>query len=170
MNGLIRDWIAIDTNVFEYLLNPKENTNGHISKLLSQLRKDEIRLLVDNKRRITKEYNKRLGSRSQMKSVGEGKAERILLMHWFSPENQEVVDIKQQDTLMTAIRGIIFTQRGKPVTDRFFVYVAFKKGRVLVTNDHADIVSRRAELLQKTRNVRPKGADIMKSIEAYNKL
>lgn len=170
MNGLTRDWIAIDTNVFEHLLYPKENSYGDIWKLLSQLKSDEIRLLVDNKHRIAKEYNKRLGSRIQKEPVSEGKAERILLMHWFFPDNQEVVDIKQKDALMTAIGGIIPTQRGKPVTDRFFVYVAFKKGRVLVTNDHADIVSRRANLLQKTRNIRPNGADIMTPKKACQKL
>ncbi len=170
MNGQNQDSIAIDTNVFEHLLYSEMNVDGHITKLLSQLIESNIRLLVDDKGRIRGEYYERFCSRSQKKSLGEGKAERILLKHWFSIENQKVVDIKPQDALMRAIRSIIRPEAQKRVTDGFFVYVAFKIGKVLVTNDHNDIVNRKAALKRKTKRFCQEGADIMSSQEAYNNL
>ena len=170
MNGLSQDSIAIDTNVFEHLLNPQENVDGHIGDLLRKLSKDKIHLLVDDKKRIRKEYWNRLNSYVQKERVAEGQAERILLIYWFSAANQEVVSVKQNDALMKAIQNIIHEKRGKAVTDRFYVYIAFKKGRILVTNDNKDIVNRRGQLRQKTRKARPNGADIMTSETAHSKL
>ena len=55
MNRLTCDYIAIDTNVFEHLLNPQENTNNHIDTLLRTLTRDRVGLIVDDKKRIENE-------------------------------------------------------------------------------------------------------------------
>lgn len=171
MNGLTNDLIAIDANVFEHLLNPQENTNGHIGDLLQQLIKDKIRLLVDDKDKIVNEYKSCLLSYMEKTTVDEGKAERIILRYWLLPQNKgaihEIVLVNQLDDLMTAITELIPPTKRK---DRFYVYVAFKKGRVLVTNDHKDIVDHKAELKRKTKSFRLNGADIVDSREAYNRL
>ena len=71
---------------------------------------------------------------------------------------------------MESIKGVIEVQKGKPVTDRFFVYVAFKKDRVLVTNDRGDILNNRKELKRKAKTLRLKDADILNSQEAYERI
>ena len=170
MNGLTQDLIAIDANVFEHLLNRQKNTQKHIGALLQQLIEDEIRLLVDDKKRIRKEYSNRLNSYVQKEQAAEGNAERIVLRHWFALENQKIVSVDQDDPLMKAVQNIIHEKRGKAVTDRFYVYVAFKEGRILVTNDIKDIVNRRSQLRKITRKARPNGADIMTSKKAHSNL
>ncbi len=47
MNNLTPDLIAIDTNVFEHLMNPEKNTNCHIHELLKRFIEDQINLLID---------------------------------------------------------------------------------------------------------------------------
>ena len=173
MNILTQDFIAIDTNVFEHLFNPEKNVDNHISNLIERLRKDEIRLLVDGPRkesRILGEYNERL-SPYVNSSLQWGRAEWKLLRYFlFLPENFKVVDIDQQDDLMVSIKGIIGVRKGKPVTDRYFVYVAFKKDRALVTNDSGDILNNKGKLKRKAKTLRLKGADILSSQEAYERI
>lgn len=214
MNNLTKDFIAIDTNVFEHLFNQKKNVNQHISKLIKRLYKDKIRLLIDAPKkdnsprgddtpieeiriveeykgsRIMREYRRRLfphdphvkeqnsprqdGSAELQEGDAESQekgAERILLDILL--RNPERVYVKQTDNLMRSIKGIIEVQEGKPVTDRFFVYVAFKKERVLVTNDRGDILNNKEELKRRARKAqkrRLKDADILSSQEAYEKI
>lgn len=173
MNILTQDFIAIDTNVFEHLFNPEKNTNDHILYLIGRLRKDKIRLLIDGPReksRIRGEYYERL-SPYVNSSLQRGRAESVLLRYFLLlPENYKVVKVNQKDDLMESIKGVIEVQKGKPVTDRFFVYVAFKKERVLVTNDNRDILSKKKELKHKAKILRLKGADILSSQEAYERI
>ena len=168
MNNLTEDSIAIDANVFEHLLNPKQNHDNHITILLGQLRRDQIRLLVDDKKRIVKEYGQRLIN--YMNKTAGDNPNRILLAYWFSRDNMEVVCVAANDKLMTAIKDIILVKSGKAVTDRFYVYVAFKKGGILVTNDNEDILKNREELKRKTKNFCPRGRDIMTSQQAWDGL
>ena len=51
MNKITCDYIAIDTNVFEHLLNPHENCANHIDKLLGTLAADRVGLIVDEKKK-----------------------------------------------------------------------------------------------------------------------
>lgn len=173
MNNLTKDFIAVDTNVFEHLFNPEKNTNDHILYLIGRLRKDKIRLLIDGPReksRIRGEYYDRL-SPYVNSSLQRGRAESVLLRYFLLlPENSKVVNVNQKDDLMESIKGVIEVQKGKPVTDRFFVYVAFKKERVLVTNDSRDILSKRKELKGKAKKRRLEGADILSSQEAYERI
>ena len=175
MNNLTSDYIAVDTNVFEHLMNPQNNTSNHIYKLLTQFINDKILLLVDNKNKIKHEYLQNFQEYLKHKSdrMGEG----ILLFHFFKMENHEVIDVNLSDNLMNAIKKIVPEHKG---VDRFFVYVAFKKSRVLVTNDKEDIIDegpkcgeRRRKLLKHTKRYRPRSegtAAILTSQEAYDRL
>ena len=171
MNNLTEDFIAIDTNVFEHLFNPEKNTDNHIWNLIERLYKDEIGLLIDSPgdprkgSRIMGEYDRRL--LAYVKPRQEVGAESVLLKIFFENTKLVEVDISQTDKLMVSIKGII---KAKPVTDRYFVYVAFKKERVLVTNDSDDILSKKKELKHKAKTLRLKGADILSSQEAYKKI
>ena len=166
MNQLTKDLIAIDANVFERLFNPSKNRAGHITILLTRLKDDQIHLLVDDKDKIVNEYYNRL--KPHMKGEDE---KRILLTHyWLLPGNRKVVCVNTNDKLMVAIKGIIPVKRGKPITDRFYVYVAFKKGRILVTNDRKDIFDNREELKRKTKKFCPRDGDIMTSQQAHDRL
>ena len=174
MNNLTQDFIAIDTNVFMHLFDSesKMNTDDHILYLIERLRKDEVRLLIDGPReksRIRGEYYECL-SPYVNSSLQWGRAEWKLLRYFLLPENSKVVDIDQKDNLMVSIKGIIGVQKGESVTDRFFVYVAFKKERVLVTNDSDDILSKKKELKRKTKKLRLKGTDILSSQDAYKRI
>lgn len=176
MNNLTNDYIAVDTNVFEHLMNPQKNTCNHIYKTLIQLIKDKILLLVDNRRKIINEYFNNIPQYLQYENdkKGEGK----LLFHFLKMENHKVIHTDLSDNLMSAIKNIIPEHKK---TDRFFVYVAFKKNRILITNDRRDIIDegtkhdeRRRKLLKNTKQYRPPSernrADILTSQQAYNGL
>ena len=84
--------------------------------------------------------------------------------------------MSHNDPLMITIKGIL--AKGETV-DCIFVYVAFKCGRILITNDREHIIEgrpqkrleRRKVLLQKTRNYRPKQkSEILSSSEAVARL
>lgn len=172
MNNLTQDFISIDTNVFMHLFDSKKSTNDHILYLIERLRKDEVRLLVDGPReksRILGEYDECL-SPYVNSSLQWGRAEWKLLRYFLLPGNSKVVDIDQKEPLMESIKSIVGVRKGESVTDCFFVYVAFKKERVLVTNDGRDILSKRKQLKRKAKKLRLKGADILSSQEAYKKI
>ena len=168
-----QDSVAIDTNVFVHLLNPEQNPNGHIHRLLAFLIVQEVVLIVDEQGAIRREYERHIEPMFRGNSVVGN--ELYLLSHWMKPEVQAKVSVSRKDDLMRAIREVI-VERPKQA-DRTFVYVAFKLGRTLMTNDEADIVygpvreanwtSRRDRLLRATRQVCPDGADILTSREAF---
>jgi len=174
MNDLTQDFIAIDTNVFEHLFNPEKNVNNHIWNLIERLRKDKIGLLIDSpddprkESRIMGEYDRRL--LPYVKPRQEVGAESVLLKIFFENAKLVKVYVNQTDKLMGSIKGIIGMRKGEPVIDHFFVYVAFKKERVLVTNDRGDILNNRKELKRKAKTLRLKDADILNSQEAYKRI
>ncbi|MDE0119053.1 MAG: hypothetical protein OXM55_03485 [Bdellovibrionales bacterium] len=179
MNNLVSDWIAVDTNVIQHLMDPEKNTCCHIHKLLERFIKDEISLLVDDKQKITSQYSVKL--QEYFKNKQERKEFKLLksFFEYCLVNRKEEVPVNLSDNLMTAINKIVPEHKG---ADRFFVYVAFKKSRVLVTNDQKDIIDegnkrgeRRKKLLKSTKKYRPsdkqgKKSDILTSKEAYNKL
>ncbi len=172
MNKLTCDQIVIDTNVFEHLFNPKQNTNRHISCLLSVLAGDGIRLLVDEGKRITGEYTNILQKR--VKQIEDTPEVRYLLLYWIGPENHCGVEVDQNSPLMREIKSILPTGAA---TDAVFVYLALGCGKILITNDQSDIIDegnntgkRRKKLVNIKRSKGClKGADIFTSREAYNK-
>ena len=173
-NSLTHDFIAIDTNVFEGLLNPQENVDDHIGALLNFLALDEIRLLVDGgDGRVVREYRNRLGRffEKQSESAEMTHQDHLeILRYWFRPESHKEVEVRQGDNLMNSIKSIVDSGSA---TDRTFVYVAINKDRTLVTNDRKDIIDlgnrhgrRREQLLQLAKRKKKKRADILTSQEA----
>ena len=167
INNLTTDSIAIDTNVFQHLMDDEDiNEDGHITRLLSLLAKDKILLLVDDGGVIVRECSYQLQpSTPDILKGAEGSVERLLLVYWLTPQTHKTITVDETGALMTSILKIVpKSKKG----DRFYVYVAFKEGRVLMTNDKRDIWSKRDRLKQETP-LSP-GADILTSEEAYDKL
>ena len=100
-----QDEIAIDTNVFEHILNEPENAKKHISCLLVHLSKEGVRLLVDDSRRIENEYSHRLENR--IKEADEKGFEKLILRYWLVEAPKCYVKCNRRDPLMTIIRNII---------------------------------------------------------------
>jgi len=183
MNNLTADYIAIDTNVFVQLFNTQENEDGHINRLLSTLQDDGIAFLIDepvqNKpSKIRDEYCQHLIP--QILASDEQSNERQLIkgLLFADQERLEQVPVDMKCPLGRAIINVLH-QAGN--VDKIFVYVAFKKGRILITNDRKDLIDRRhgdgkrrRELLDKTEKCRSPGredkADILCSQEAHDKL
>lgn len=161
MNNLTQDVIAIDANVLRHLTNPQNNVDGHIDALLRRLLQDGIRTLVDDQNKIVRECEYQIIRRT--KNMDEGRAERVLLVNWLSVDNRETVTVDMDDALMLDITEII-PEKEDP--DRFYVYVAFKRGRILVTNDGENILGQR-DLLA---NICPQDAGILDSQEAHDGL
>lgn len=170
MNQLIWDYVAIDTNVFLHLLHRKSGSDSkwkHIFILLKRLKEESSILLVDDDDKIRSQYHEKL--LGFMENADERNPYRIILMHWLATENQKLVPMNHTDNLMIAIRKIIPPQNGK---DRFFVYVAFKEDKHLITND-SGIYNKRTELKRKTKRFRPNSsgiATILTSQEAHDEL
>lgn len=159
MNNLTNDCIAIDTNVFEHLLNPQNNTENHIDTLLSRLQQDQIPLIVDNKNRITGEYRNRIQKIIQ-KSFETDYRKSYLLRYWIEQSKKIKVDVDFKDILMVQIAKIIIKR-----PDNIFVYVAFKLKRILISNDENHIINNRSNLRSIERN-----SQLLTSKEAESKL
>ena len=170
-NSPFQDAVAIDTNVFEHILYPQENINSHINGLLGHLYAEKVCLIVDDGNRILDEYNHRIGPR--FRNADEESNEIYLLRYWilYAPKLSTSV---ANDQLMNKIRQVI-VEPGEAV-DRILVYVAFKQGKALISNDRMHIVrgpnseqsERRHRILRDTRNLRPDGAAIVTSLEAFS--
>ena len=171
-----KDAVAIDTNVFEHILNPQENVDSHITALLSHLQERNIGLIVDHGNRISGEYLNELSETiSQNDDVGN---EISILRYWILYAPRTDVKVTLNDNMMTAIRSVIIEPSEN--VDRIFVYVAFKQGNVLISNDLTHIVvgptgegsksARRHRLLRQTRRMHSPGAAILTSREAHAKI
>ena len=173
-NKLTSDCIAVDTNVFKNLLNPKYNKNNHIRKIFECFIKDKISLLVDSTNKITTEYSKSLSTYIKKATHDDN---RIVLYNFYNSRKIKVpVDLS--DDLMDCITQTVPKDKG---TDRFFVYVAFKKGKILITNNTQDMIlgkhkkdrtdEKRRMLLKCCQiNKKYKGANILTSKEVSHKL
>ena len=171
-----QDCVAIDTNVFVHLLNPEQNADSHISRLLVHLQSQSLALITDDRGRIADEYERIITP--MVENLDESLNERYVLLYWTQYAMCCNVPLDMQDRMMQAIRGVI-TETSENV-DRIFVYVAFKKGKLLITNDEMHIVfgptrergrtPRRDRLLRATRRHCPDGADILTSKEAHDKI
>ena len=167
------DCVAIDTNVWVHLVNPQHDDEDHIFKLLDYIRRREIQLIEDDKDVIAKEYQRSVPR--HYRRLDETRNERYLLRYCLNAPRRVVV-LDESDDLMQAIGVVIFEP--DKLADRTFVYVALKLGRILISNDTRDIVRgplserppRRDRLLEITAGIRPEGADILTSMEAYGKI
>ena len=174
IDTLFEDCVAIDTNVFEHLTNPCENTGSHIEYLLRYLQEKEVALIVDNKNRMASEYRNRMVP--IIKRIDDKGYQIVSLLRYFLVEaTRHQVPLDMGDRLMVAILQVIVEPSKSK--DRIFVYSAFKVGKTLISNDEKDIVigpvreggqsPRRTRLLNSTKRLRPNGADILTSKEAY---
>ncbi len=164
MNNLTTDSIAIDANVFMHLMDARVK-DEYIRVLFRRLFNDKIMLLIDDKGKIFGEYYKHL---KPLLKKDECHLDSRLLAYWLLPDNHKTVPINMTGELMTAITRIIPSRKGQ---DRFYAYVALHEGRVLVTNDKKDILSKRTELLRIRVHPRlPKGAKILSSQQAHDRL
>ncbi|MCY2995706.1 MAG: hypothetical protein NTY19_48840 [Planctomycetota bacterium] len=101
-----------------------------------------------------------------------------VLRYWMSPDNQTEVNVSPTGELMQAIKRVIHEQSEK--VDRFFVAVAFTRGRILVTNDMLHIVEgpdrerklghRRDRLRKAAKKHSSAGAEILDGREAHSRL
>jgi hypothetical protein len=155
-------YIAIDTNIFEHLLNPDVNSDLHIDKLLGYLSMERYKLLVDSTRKIGNEYQRMIIP--IILNTDDTGQKLQLLRYWMIHAVRYHVELIQSDTLMQHIRRIICEIAEH--TDRAFVYVVCKMDSMLVTNDHTHIVGRRSELLKKTKRERGPNTDIKRSNDA----
>ena len=172
MNNLTSDYIAVDTNVFQHLLNPRYNKDNRIFKLLNRFMEDNISLLVDSEKQIQEEYLESLWGYIK-KTAKEGKGEGKILRKLLDSPKKVLVNLS--DELMTCITKTVPETRGKGI-DRLFVYVAFKTGKFLITNDKEDMIDNghrkdeKRKELRKCRSHKNRKADILTSEEAYYKL
>lgn len=161
INNLTSDTIAIDANVLRHLMNPQNNVDGHIGVLLKRLIQDGIQLLVDDQKEIGREYEYQILRRAE--NMEEGRAERILLLYWLNLDNHRMVTVDMTGKLMSDITEVVPVKNG---ADRFYIYVAFKKNRILITNDKKDILNQRGLLAQ----IGPQCAYILSSQDAHDRL
>ena len=174
MSGIpFENCVAIDTNVFLHLLNCQNNPDSHIDALLKSLSTQGTILLVDDGDRIAGEYDNQLAQ--MMKSADDTRNDLNILRYWMNPDRRQKVAFSGNDRLFNAIKQVIHEQA--ETVDRILVYVAFKAGTTLISNDEIHIVvgpprerrqgQRRTRLLNSTRRLRPDGADILTSREAH---
>ena len=170
-----QDSVAIDTNVFEHILNPQENLDSHINALLTHLQERNICLIVDDRSRIFGEYDHRIGP--IIRKSDDVRNEIYLLRYWILNAPRLPTPVVGNDELMTKIRQVII-EPGEAV-DRIFCYVAMRNGRLLISNDRMNIVigppsespPRRVRMINSTRSLRlPPGAGILTSQEAYGNI
>lgn len=168
--------VAIDTNIFQQLLNPAFNIDDHIGQFLRALQDQETRIICDDLGKIFGEYESTLTPIIRNRS--ETDSAIYVLRYWveIAPKATEKVNLRDQ--LMTRIRQVI-KERSESV-DQILVYVALKGGKPLITNDHIHIVDgppretkqgkRSHRLLKGTKRLRPPGAEILTSLEARGRL
>ena len=172
--SLFQDAVVIDTNIFEHLLNPKKNKEGHINSLLGHLQEKGVALLVDDRKRIAGEYGDRIVP--IIRSTDDTRNEVHILRYWILGAPRLCIEIDRTGDLMAAIKRVIVER--SEVVDRIFVYVAFSQGKVLVSNDDVHILvgpkresgktPRRQRLLQNFKKLRSPGSEILSSQEAYD--
>jgi len=168
---LARNEVAVDTNVFQHLLNPQNNVNSHINRLLEYLISQRVTLVVDEDGLIADEYKQQLERR--LGESNDTRNEIQILRYWILLAQRHRVPVNADDDLMKRICDIIIEVSES--VDRVFVYVAFRQGITLVSNDLRHIVRgpadesepRRERLLSNTEGLRPDGADILTSQEAH---
>ena len=170
------DSVAIDTNVFHHLLNPKNNCDLHIHRLLEHLQQSGVCLILDNKGRIFGEYSSQIAPVISRKD--DTSNEIYMLRYWIQHAPRHLVEVDLRDRLMTLIGSVIIER--SEIVDKVFVYVALRSGKILITNDSGHILNgppharshapRRNVLLRSTKKSRPAGAEILTSQEAHDRI
>jgi hypothetical protein len=175
VNALTGDYIVIDTCVFVHMFNDQENHEQHIDSVLKALVADGIRLCVDDRDTVAKEYDQQVGPLL----VQDDRGLRVQwLRYLLDPGEWKRTIVDRRGELLKKIEAVIREQKEK--VDRVLVAIACTEGRILVTNDKQHILigpererrqgPRRARLLRATRKCRKEGADLIDSKEAQGRL
>ena len=154
--------LAIDTNIFQHLLNPQMNTNLHIDKVLGYLARSKCMLLVDSTKKIANEYEALVIP--IIRNADDTRVQIYLLRYWMNSEIRHEEPLDRQDQLMQQIKRVIYENEH---ADRAFVYVSCKRDCYLITNDNVHILNRRRELLEGTRRHRGTNTDFIDSHQAH---
>jgi hypothetical protein len=140
-----KNFIVIDTNVFEHLLNEDKNivvidvaTNTeekHINRLLKFMQKQSYILCIDKQARIMEEYKYRL--KETIKNASDERDEIQILRYWIVSDNAHYYSEKEINlNLDKILKTIILNDDNKPeTTDCIFVHTAAINHCNLVTND-----------------------------------
>jgi len=159
--------IAIDTCVFEQLMNPVLNVNNHITAFLLACYKIQLRCVVDEKGEIVKEYKRRLDPHMRRYEVG---TECVILRAMLADDQLARCCDEPSPSLRKAVEGIIVEKKEK--VDRLFVYVAGYTQSNLVTNDRHILgkggVNRRQLLVKALRKSNLKRTSILSTQEAHS--
>jgi predicted nuclease of predicted toxin-antitoxin system len=140
-----KNFIVIDTNVFEHLLNEDKNIvlgdvatkteEKHINRLLKFMQKQGYILCIDKQYRIMEEYKYRL--KETIKNASDERDEIQILRYWIGSDNAHYYSEKEINlNLDKILKKIILNDDNKPeTTDCIFVHTAAINQCTLVTND-----------------------------------
>lgn len=139
------NFIVIDTNVFEHLLNEDKNIvlgdvatkteEKHINRLLKFMQKQGYILCIDKQDRIMAEYKYRLTE--SIKNASDEQDEIRLLKYWILTDDVHYYSDKKNNlNLDKILKKIILNDDNEPeTTDCIFVHTAAINQCNLVTND-----------------------------------
>ncbi len=185
MNQPFESAVAIDTNIFLHLFHRGNdadavnvNADSHIDNLLDAMQAASVVPILDSQNKIGSEYLAYL--HSIMKEEDEMDTKRLILKYWIIDADPAVVQFDTNSELYKRIKKVIH-ERDEAV-DRAFVFVAFSRGTVLITNDRRHILfgpngerntstyNRRTRLMKETKKSRTKGGEILSSMEAHERM
>lgn len=155
---------AIDVNIVRHLfvgietgkpINSKiSNTDSHITRLFSNLIYLEdiftegVKLLVDSNDEILKEYERMIIDQEyRLSSKFSANEVEVRHLQWFTAKLRlnsfVIIDVNYSDSLLKDIMrlGVPLELYENPnEVDALLVYVAFKEGKWLLTNDYKDMI------------------------------
>ena len=157
--------VTIDTNVFEHIFNPQQNTNNHIDSLLGCLAAKRVVLCMDDNNRIGDEYKHRL---TPLLKAMSDQGQRLNLLRYFLVfAGRHLIPVDFSDALMKCIKmAISSTSPIAEASDRVFVYVAIASDTVLVSNNPRHINNRASQLKRCAKAYGSKGVDFVDSQQA----
>lgn len=157
--------VVIDTNIFLHLVDPRENSDGHINHLLLGLARTH-ELHVDKNGDISREYKQKLISVIQ--SLDETGYEKYILTFLILTKPMHVLELQPPENLRKAI-ALIINDKTKKI-DRCLVETAALSNCDLITNDKVDILNNTSELKKVLKKQRFKKTNFIDSRTAYQQL
>jgi hypothetical protein len=149
------------------MFNPAVNTNDHIDAMLGQLWSDKIRLCVDDKMKIAREYLRHLSP--WLEKEDDTGVRLPILRYWMDPANwNSDREIDLTGPLVKALEKVMLGYRCR--TDRIFVAVACVYSCCLVTNDESDIIRDRAPIRRSIKRWRTAATDFLDTKKAHDRL
>jgi len=173
------NFIVIDTNVFEHLLNEDKNIvlgdiatkteEKHINRFLKFMQKQSYTLCIDKQARIMEEYKYRL--KETIKNASDERDEIQILRYWIVSHDAHYYSEKEINlNLDKILKKIILNDDDEPeTTDCIFVHTAAVNQCDLVTND-SDYTLDISQPLRNNSKSRRKNGKIKPQDKQDNKL